>query len=477
MAAKRQAPGDPMATHSVMQPPPQAMPTSVDPANPATPGAPSAPEAPISQPPNIINPLSSTLTIPAQAAPTSQPIPGVGMTSVVSEISPPSGTKHPKATAKYPPTTTPYSQPTEGPQPSHSSLPVNPHASGFSTGLLAGAIAGSVVCSVLLTFVATYFFFSRRRSRGGNNPSDRQTREPLGDKDYDVETASSRRPLNNTLPYSSDTDKKSTVYPHAPQAEQSGLEDYIPSPADDKTVQSRVLTVFDHLALHVENYYTCSSPLPSESGHSTQHVAMLNSYNSPFLPAPVASLLSQPNDREPIIKHCLVQSLMPATFHAAPASSRSEASSFLPPLFTASKDFQDMQPHRDQEAHKVHFYWRMLTAHWYRGAPDTQKQAYLSTRAENISKVVDAFTSAFRPYANPHHPEPERIRHLTKVMEDAADLGIWLFEQPCEFEFAWGNVTAGQVVVSPAVVKVTDEQGTLLPVTKTVVKADIARCI
>lgn len=59
-------------------------------------------------------------------------------------------------------------------------------------------------------------------------------------------------------------------------------------------------------------------------------------------------------------------------------------------------------------------------------------------------------------------------------MEDAAELGIWLFEQPCGFEFIWGNLAAGQVVVSPAVVKVSDEHGKPLQATKTVVKADTA---
>lgn len=114
----------------------------------------------------------------------------------------------------------------------------------------------------------------------------------------------------------------------------------------------------------------------------------------------------------------------------------------------------------------------MLTASSYRGMPDAQKQAYLSTRAENISKAVDAFTAAFRLFANPQYLESERIRHPTKVMEDTAELGIWLFEQPCGFEFIWSNLAAGQVVISPTVVKVSDEHGELLQATKTIVKAD-----
>ncbi|EFE29464.1 uncharacterized protein ARB_03671 [Trichophyton benhamiae CBS 112371] len=462
MAARRQAPEDPMATPPAVQPPIQATPTW--PANPAIPGV------PISQPPNTIN----TWTAPPEASPTSQYVPGAGMTSVVPILSSPTGTTHPKATEQYPPTTATYNPPTESLQPSHPPLHKKPQTTGFSTGILAGAIGGSIVGSTLLTLIAAYLFFGRRKSRGGNNLEGRQTREPLVDKNYDIETACSREHFSSNVPFAGNTDKTNTAGSLDLHAEKSGLGSYIPTPADDKTVESRILTVFDHLALHVENYYTSSSPSNFESEHLSQCVAMLSSYNSPFLPAPVVSLLSQSNDREPIIKHCLVQSLIPATFHAAPSSaSRSEVTSFLPPPFTAARDFHEMQV-QDQEESQVHFYWRMLTARSYRGVPDTQKQAYLSTRAENISKAVDAFTAAFRPFANPQHLESERIRHLTKVMEDAAELGIWLFEQPCGFQFIWSNLAAGQVVVSPAVVKVSDGHGKLLQTTKTIVKADTA---
>ncbi|EZF30586.1 hypothetical protein H101_05786 [Trichophyton interdigitale H6] len=461
MAARRQVPGDPMATPPAGQPPLQATPTW--PANPAIPGAPT------SQAPNTIN----TWAVPAEASPTSQYVPGAGMTSVAPILTSPTGTKHPKATEQYPPTAATYSQSTESLQPSHPPLHRKPQTTGFSTGILAGAIGGSVVGSALLTLVAAYLFFGRRRSRGGTKVEGRQTREPLGDKHYDIETASSRDHLNSNPPFAGTIAKTNTVGSLGFHAEQSGLGNYIPTPVDDKTVESRILTVFDHLALHVENYYTSSPPSNSESEHLSRCAAMLSNYNSPFLPAPVASLLSQSNDREPIIKHCLVQSLISATFHAAPSTSGSEVTSFLPPPFTAARDFREIQL-QDQEASLVHFYWRMLTARSYRGVPDTQKQKYLSTRAGNISKAVDAFTAAFRPFANPQHLESERIRHLAKVMEDAAELGIWLFEQPCGFEFIWGNLAAGQVVVSPAVVKVSDEHGKPLQATKTVVKADTA---
>ncbi|EGD91763.1 hypothetical protein H112_00875 [Trichophyton rubrum D6] len=382
MVARRQAPEDPIAIPPAVQPPLQATPTW--PANSAIPGA------PISQRPNTIN----TWTALPEASPTPQYVPGDRMTSV------------------------------------------KPQTTGFSTGILTGAIGGSVAGSALLTLIAAYLFFGRRKSRGESNLEGRQTKEPLGDKNYDIETASSRDHLSSNLPFAWTTDKTNAVGSLDIHAEQSGLRNYIPTPADNKTVESRILTVFDHPALHIKNYYIFSSPSNSESEHLSQY------------------------------------SLILATFHAALFASGSEVTSFLPPPFTAARDFRDMQLQQDQEESQVHFYWRMLTASSYRGMPDAQKQAYLSTRAENISKAVDAFTAAFRLFANPQYLESERIRHPTKVMEDTAELGIWLFEQPCGFEFIWSNLAAGQVVISPTVVKVSDEHGELLQATKTIVKAD-----
>lgn len=114
MVARRQAPEDPIAIPPAVQPPLQATPTW--PANSAIPGA------PISQRPNTIN----TWTALPEASPTPQYVPGDRMTSVVPILTSPTGTKHPKATEQYPPTTATYSQPTESLQPSHPPLHRNP---------------------------------------------------------------------------------------------------------------------------------------------------------------------------------------------------------------------------------------------------------------------------------------------------------------------------------------------------------------
>ncbi|EEQ28687.1 hypothetical protein McanMca71_001237 [Microsporum canis] len=466
MVAKRQAPEIPSGMPQATLDP--AAPVAVTPVTTAVPAAPGPADG------NQASPTMSSWVIQPKPSPITSWDAGAGQPGVVSTISPPLITKSPKATTRKT-SSTAYSEPTTSTQPNQLHNSGNISSSGYSSGILAGAIVASVIGSAFLALLAAYFFFGRRRSKKGNSQEDSHTREALRDKNYDSETPSSRGHLSGTRPYSGIPDNPTIILPHALHAERGSLGDYIPTPADDKTVQSRVLTVFDHLALHVENYYSCSSPLNLDSSESTQDVAMINSYNSTFLPAPVASLLLQSNDREPIIKHCLLQSIIPLIFYAISSPFRSEGNSFLPPIYAVSRYFRDIQLHQDQVASQVQFHWRMLTAHGYRGIPTTQKQAYISARGKDISRAVETFTTAFRSYASPHHPESERIRHLTKVMEDAAELGIWLFEQPCGYEFIWDDVPAGKVVVSPAMVKVFDEQGRQLKVTKTIIKADVAR--
>ncbi|KAF7169438.1 hypothetical protein CNMCM6106_004343 [Aspergillus hiratsukae] len=76
------------------------------------------------------------------------------------------------------------------------------------------------------------------------------------------------------------------------------------------------------------------------------------------------------------------------------------------------------------------------------------------------------FVDAFAGYANPAHTRSERLRHLKAVATAAAELGRWLFAQPCPFEYVWDSPGRQRQVmeITPRVVKVSDEQGRRLAV-------------
>jgi hypothetical protein len=102
----------------------------------------------------------------------------------------------------------------------------------------------------------------------------------------------------------------------------------------------------------------------------------------------------------------------------------------------------------------------MLTAYLY------QRQQARDEEGHAINRLAERFVDTFTGYANPAHTRAERLRHLKTVATAAAELGRWLFAQPCAFEFVWdspGRQRQG-IVITPRVVKVCDEQGRRLAV-------------
>lgn len=87
--------------------------------------------------------------------------------------------------------------------------------------------------------------------------------------------------------------------------------------------------------------------------------------------------------------------------------------------------------------------------------------SYISQRDQAINEAVHKFCRAFTPWKKAEHNDETRARSLTEILKGAAELGIWLFSQPCTFEFRWPNTdeVGAKVVVGPEVVKMTDEEG------------------
>lgn len=107
--------------------------------------------------------------------------------------------------------------------------------------------------------------------------------------------------------------------------------------------------------------------------------------------------------------------------------------------------------------------WRMLTAH-LRPHP-SQDTAYIFERDRNIKRIVELFSEAFAPWRNPRHRAEERNQSLSALLKEAADLGIWMFAQPCTLQFRWPDpreTDPYKIAVAPALVKTTDAKGRVL---------------
>ncbi|EFR02006.1 hypothetical protein MGYG_05009 [Nannizzia gypsea CBS 118893] len=436
------------------------LPTTSPPQGFPTPGtSPTSSTSPSTTSPSTTSPSSSTspsTTSPSTTSPSSTPPIGSGQIP---------GSSNGTDTSTGSATLTPSRYPTASARPSQ--LPAS--SSGYSDGVLAGAIVASTIGSAILTCLVAYFCFYRNSSKRGAGPKNKRTQSD----NHDTEVNGYRNHLSGALTLPSTQHKSDTLFSRTLHDDKSNLGSYIPNSADDQAVRSRVLTAFEQIALHVENYYSYNSSLNAEPSYLTQDSETIGPYNSPFLPAPAISMLAQSKDKVPVIKHCLIQTILPLVFHTTQYKHHSNEESLLPPLYAAFTFLGELQSYQDVAASQVQFHWRMLSAYGYRGVSATQKQAYKATRNEKISRVVKKFTAAFQAYASLQYPESARIRHLTSVVEDAADLGIWLFEQPCGFDFIWDKAAVGKISISPAMVKVSDENGQHLHVEQEMVESTI----
>lgn len=183
----------------------------------------------------------------------------------------------------------------------------NSSTNRLSNGAVAGIVIAVAVGIALITFLVTFFIMRyKQRSKGQRryrSSEDNELRTP-GKKG---QTAISKKP------FVTEASEGSRTY-----------ENYLPQSADDSTVQQKTKAILDQLELHVENFY-------QKSSSSTPRVdtAQLAVFDSPYLPASLASLLPRSKNKVNVIKHALAffvtSSILPSS---------DPARSLLPPEYT-----------------------------------------------------------------------------------------------------------------------------------------------
>ncbi|CAF9917925.1 MAG: hypothetical protein ALECFALPRED_000424 [Alectoria fallacina] len=239
--------------------------------------------------------------------------------------------------------------------------------------------------------------------------------------------------------------------------EASGLsrtyESYLPQSADDRTIQQKTKATLDQIELHVENFYRNSA-----SSAPRLDNAELAVFDSPYLPASLTSLLPRSKNRINLMKHALAHSVTSSISpSASPAPSLLPTEyGLLPSTVTSARSNVSTKAGSGQIMSR----WRVMTA--YLRPDPTKDVAYIAQRNRQINDTVQSFATAFAPWKNIGYKDEERARSLAAILEDAATLGIFLFSQPSTLKFHWptsGEVGPGRIVVSPALVKTTDEKG------------------
>ena len=121
---------------------------------------------------------------------------------------------------------------------------------------------------------------------------------------------------------------------------------------------------------------------------------------------------------------------------------------------------------------EAYSYWRVLTAYLRPpNANDREDEIMLSPEQDSaIQSAATNFSRAFEQWANPSQNSSARVQNLAAIMRHAASLGLVLFSQPSEFQYVWRNArdrssrgsTERRIVVTPGLVKVSDDRGRAL---------------
>ena len=176
----------------------------------------------------------------------------------------------------------------------------------LSNDTVAGTVVGAAIGVALITFLLTFLFMRRRRRsrsrRRHHRPSDR----------FLILRKSRNRPI---VP--------------EPSGASSLFENCLPQPVEDNTVKQRARTTLEQIGFHVETFYKSLSDVGTPNFDD-----QLAIFDSPYLPTPLVTLLSQSKDKTPLIMHSLAylvtnsispvngteHSLLPIEFVTLPSS-------------------------------------------------------------------------------------------------------------------------------------------------------------
>ncbi|KAL5385935.1 hypothetical protein DPSP01_004371 [Paraphaeosphaeria sporulosa] len=323
---------------------------------------------------------------------------------------------------------------------------------GMSPGAVAGIAVATAIVGAAIAFFAAFVLFKRRRpSRHGHSESSTNFISK-GEQPSYVQISQVGPPpvlAAAILPTNRGVDLSDLSH------SSDFLAAVLPPAADEQAVKSRVTAVFGQILQHVNDFY--------RNVHATLTPSMGNDLKK-FCDSSVnlAEELEHSSMPTIAIKHALVGYLLSII---APEA---EQQSTLFPAEVAGlrQDERSFESPDDQAAYIL---YKRLAAHLY--APPISS---LQSRQSDIREAAEHFALTFFPWANPAYADQDKDENLVDVINNALDLSLWLFGQPYLYEWVWEDVGRRGMVVSPGLVRVTDERGKMLDRPRKVVDAVVA---
>ncbi|KAF3046124.1 hypothetical protein E8E12_011237 [Didymella heteroderae] len=326
---------------------------------------------------------------------------------------------------------------------------------GVSKGAVAGIAIGTCIVGAAIAFIVAWLLFKRR---------DKKFIEKTCPSGYPIYADSSpelvkvQKSAANGSPYVqvSQTQMRTPIPIPArvavasPQAVNDALTGILPPAASEHDVGIRISAVFAEIKRHVDTYY--------RDVHASITPSMDSDLSSFGKDIDMLELLQSCSHPTVALKHALAAFILTIT---APRQGGDEQTLWPSELthFIKSQDSDSTQLAMAQALH------RRLTVHIYTQknaiSPTNRSQSRLSnlsalslTRKTSsaIREAAENFSLTFFPWANPTFGDQEREGDLAGIMTEALETRIWLAGQTGEWDFEWGFLGRGLIVVSPSLV-------------------------
>ncbi|KAI9801058.1 MAG: hypothetical protein M1833_002926 [Piccolia ochrophora] len=314
----------------------------------------------------------------------------------------------------------------------------------YSAAALGGAAAGCAVAGALISAVIVWLVM---RSRLRRRTRDLEARHGVPTHSKPREKASHPRKAAAATVLSSEETSSAAI-----------VENHLPQPKDDRTIEEELAKIESLIEQHSENFY--SSRQVGNATHIDQATIAALGENVTLSATSLTTLLNDPATRIVMIRY-FISSIIGTRLDVG----GNPDTSFLPPAVTTF--LKSTSPEEGNLEVWNAFFSKWCAISSYILTKGKSNKAAILPHAGHEQHILDAvrtLNSILLPYAESQY-ERDRVQNLTEIMRRSARFGFLLFSQPTLWKLDWQrprDAGADAVVIFPALLQLSDENGKTL---------------
>lgn len=331
------------------------------------------------------------------------------------------------------------------------------NGSSLSTGAVAGIAIAMLIVGGVIAFIVAFFLFKRRnRKQGVNGGASTYTSYADSTPELVMMQQKSVGLGGRNSPYVqvSQTPIAAPIASPIPlpapvqQSSSSDITSFLPPAAHDNAVQSRVSTLFGEIQRHVEIYYrdVHASITPSIEPELARFGAK---------DVNMVELLQDCSSPTTALKHALAAYVLGITG----PKREEDGETLFPEELNGVRVRNEDDTTPDTNLTAAMTLHRRLSVYLYTSTHSISNPRRSWNFQSDIREAAEHFSLTFFPWANPTASDQDKEEDLARTISEALELRIWLFGQPCTYEFEWEGTGRRGVLICPTLVRRTDESG------------------